>query len=290
MKSFKNRLTIGAILGIFLVFGVLVQTRFYSQNSDKVNKKVTSYLKNKEVAVTPTTVSSLSPTITQESLAVQTSGFCLRVPVLLYHHIQPVGGQSSPSVSRDIFDQQMAYLASSGYTAITAEQLVNALRTQRTLPPKSILITLDDGYRDVYDYAYPIFQKYHLNFNLMIIPGLIGGSDYLSWGQIGEMKGSGLAYFSNHTWSHYTLSRGPLDKVKFEIETAGQQLQDHIGQKIDVFTYPYGSFNNSVISVLQQDGFIGAFSTIPGFWQCDSFIFSLHRSHIGNAPLSVYGL
>ena len=281
MKSFKNRLTIGTILGIFLVFGVLVQTRFYSQSSTKVNKK--------EVTVAPT-VSSLSPTATQESSVVQTSGFCLSVPILLYHHVQPAGNQGSPSVDNDIFDQQMAYLASSGYTAISAEQLVNALRTHTTLPPKSILITLDDGYRDAYDYAYPILQKYHLNFNLMIITGLVGSPNYLSWGQIGEMKGSGLAYFSDHTWSHYTLTRGPLDKVKFEIETAKQQLQDHTGQKIDIFTYPYGSFNDSVISVLQQDEFIGAFSTIPGFWQCDSFIFNLHRNRIGNAPLSVYGL
>lgn len=112
----------------------------------------------------------------------------------------------------------------------------------------------------------------------------------MSWNNLREMHNSGLIYLTDHTWSHYALGSGGEEKIKYEIETAKRQLEDRLGQTVDIFTYPYGAFNNNAINILKQDGFIGAFSTISGFWQCDSFIMSLHRNRIGNSPLSSYGL
>lgn len=223
------------------------------------------------------------------------TGYCINVPVLLYHHVQPDSEakrlwQEALSVDSNIFDQQMSYLVSQGYTAISAKQLVGALLSHTSLPQKSIVLTFDDGYKDVYSYVYPILQKYQIIANLMIATGLVGESDYLSWGEIEEMGRSGLVYFTNHTWSHYPIDQGGYDKVKYEIQTGRKQLEEHVGQNVNIFTYPYGSFNNEAIKVLREDGVLGAFSTIPGFWQCDSFIMTLHRNRVGNAPLSEYGL
>ena len=126
--------------------------------------------------------------------------------------------------------------------------------------------------------------------NFMIATGLLGGSDNMSWDDINQLKQNGLAYFVDHTWSHSAISHGVFDKIQYEILTGKQQLEERTGQSVNIFAYPYGSFNNNAISTLQSDGFIGAFSTIPGVLQCDSFIMTLHRNHIGNAPLSSYGL
>lgn len=123
----------------------------------------------------------------------------------------------------------------------------------------------------------------------MIPTGLMEGADYLSWDQIGELQRSGLIYFTNHTWSHYGLAKGPNDKITYEIQTAKTQLESHLGQAINILTYPYGSFNQNVISLARQLGVIGAFSTIPGSYQCDSIIMELHRMRIGNSSLSYYG-
>ena len=223
------------------------------------------------------------------------TGYCLSVPVLLYHHIQPQSeavrkGQTSLSVDNGIFDRQMQYLLENGYNTINAPTLINALLSHTPLPPKSILITIDDGYKDSFDYAFPILQKYHITANFMIAAGLIGGSDNMTWDDINQLKQSGLAYFVDHTWSHYAVSNGSASKIQYEILTGKQQLEEHTGQSVNIFAYPYGSFNNNAISILQSDGFLGAFSTIPGFLQCDSYIMTLHRNHVGNAPLSSYGL
>lgn len=228
-------------------------------------------------------------------------GFCLHVPVLLYHHIQPLEvakerGQVSLTVDNGIFDRQMAYLVSNGYQTITAGELVDAILTHSSLPAKSIVLTFDDGYLDNYDYAFPTLQKFHLIGNLMVPTGLLGTAfatnQYFSWDQLKSMVDSGTMYAYNHTWSHFPMAQGPVSKDQFEINTSQQELSDHLGKKSSIFVYPYGSGQTTpwVIALLKQDGFTAAFSTLYGYYQCDSNIYALPRIHVGNAPLGTYGL
>lgn len=272
------------------------------------NSKNNRFLQNKHIVNVPhplktsksefptlSPLPSSTPTPSLIPTATPLPGYCLHVPVLLYHHVQPKAlaedlGQIALNVDSQIFDRQMGYLFSQGYTTLSAKKLVAALRDHTSLPQKSIVITFDDGYKSVYDYAYPILQKYHFTGNLMISTGLIGGSQYLSWDQVKEMARNSLIDFTDHTWSHYAINNGTKDKIELEIKTGKQQLEEYTNQQIDIFTYPYGAFDDNAISILEELGFIGAFSTIPGFWQCDSFIMSLHRNRIGNYSLSEYGL
>jgi peptidoglycan/xylan/chitin deacetylase (PgdA/CDA1 family) len=295
-KKSSNKYTLLIILvaifflPYFLVnFGKVLNLTSPKISSDKMmSLKSLGNIRLSPPPPTPTPTSLPTPT------PVPLVGYCLNVPVLMYHHIQPNAesqskGQQALSVDNGQFDLQMGYLAGNGYTLISAQQLVDALIGHAGLPSKSIAVIFDDGYSDIYTYAYPILQKYHIVGNIAVITGLVGGSNYLSWGQIEEMSHSGLMYMTNHTWSHYFITQSS-DKARFEIATAKQQLQDHTGQSINTFVYPFGAINSGAIAALRQEGVTGAFSEIGGHWQCDSFIMALHRTRIGNAPLSYYGL
>lgn len=294
MKILKLTPVISAIFIVFLV-ALLTQPK-----SMPVTQ---TYSEQESPLPSPSTIPSPSPKLQSKSSSTpilgaataQQSGFCLRVPLLLYHHIQPISiaqekGETNLTVSPEYFDNHIAYLASSGYTTITVEQLALALLNHQSLPPKSIVITMDDGYQDIYTYAYPIIQKYHTIVNLMIPTGLMGNPGYLDWGQLKEMAGSGLAFPYNHTWSHASLGKASPEKIEFEIITAQHQLEEQLGKRVSIFAYPYGSENSLVVEFLKSHGFIAALSTIPGFTQCDSFIMSIHRNRVGNAPLTSYGL
>ncbi len=310
INSFKNLSTLRLFsLFIFIILVIFLIPSFYLLNNKlRANNNyihAPKFLKTNAAGSTESAKLSAktpapSPTTLTYSVgtpsAQPTNGYCLRVPVLVYHHIQPEItakqlGQTSLTVDSGFFDQQMSYLASNGYTTLWAADLINALRNHTGLPAKSILVTMDDGYADNDVYALPVLKKYGLKANLMLATGLVGSNpDMLSWNQVQDMKNSGLIYFTNHTWSHYAINHGPQSKIEMEIDTAAEQIKQYTGQDVNIFTYPYGSFNNNAITTLQAKGYIGAFSTIPGFYQCDSFIMTLHRNHIGNAPLSAYGL
>lgn len=278
------------VLGLALVRDIAVLQQIRHTPQDTVVKTVHAQEilpTNTPIPATP----SATPTPTY-------TGFCLRVPVLYYHHIQPwniaqANGQTSLTVTPENFDQQMAYI-SSKYVSISAQQLVDALRNHTELPSNAIAVTLDDAYQDNYTYAFPIFQKYHITASLMVPTGLLGGvgnNSYFTWDQLKQMVNSGIIYAYDHTWSHYPVGSGSPDKDQFEIMTAKQQLESNLGKPVTIFTNPYGTGANNprVVAELEQDGFTGAFSTIPGSYQCDSFIYSLHRTHVGNTSLAAYG-
>ncbi|MBI3341556.1 hypothetical protein HY024_00375 [Candidatus Curtissbacteria bacterium] len=117
---------------------------------------------------TPTPTPTPSPTPTPVY-----TGYCLNVPVIFYHHIQPLAeaktqGHESLTVDNGVFDTQMAYLKSKGYTTISAQQLANALFSKQGVPGHSIVVSVDDGYSDFFSYGYPIAQKF--SFTLTVVP------------------------------------------------------------------------------------------------------------------------
>lgn len=228
-------------------------------------------------------------------------GFCLSAPVLMYHHIEPwseakILGQTSLAVDDNTFAEQMNYLNIHGYTTLFADDLISALINKTAIPPKNIILTFDDGYQDIYDYAFPIAKKYNLKFNLMIPTGLLGVSSgtntYLTWNELSEMVSSGLVKVYNHTWSHYPLGLGNETKDQFEIMTAQNQISQHLGSLPNILAYPYGSGASSLLvhSLLRADGIVAAFSTIPGVYQCTTYIYALRRTRIGNVPFPAFGI
>lgn len=190
----------------------------------------------------------------------------------------------------EYFDMHMNYLVSSGYTALSAERLVTALLNREELPQKSIVVTFDDGYEDNYLYAYPILKKYNITGNVFISTGLMEKEDYMTWEELGEMAESTLVKLYNHTTSHVDIGNASSDQAQKEITTAKMMLQEKLSVTSPIFAYPYGSTSPGAEKTLSNLGYIGAFTTQPGFTQCRSQVLNLHRNHVGNLPLSSYGL
>ena len=75
------------------------------------------------------------------------------VPILCYHRFGNRWGKLA--VTPAAFEAQMEYLARNGYSVISLKQLARFLDGKEALPPKSVVITIDDGYRSTYDIAFP---------------------------------------------------------------------------------------------------------------------------------------
>ena len=90
------------------------------------------------------------------------------IPVLNYHQIND-RDHNALTVPVSEFEREMAYLKAEGYTAITPEQLSNHLKYGSPLPPKPVMITFDDGYRDNYTNAFPILKKYGFTASIFLI-------------------------------------------------------------------------------------------------------------------------
>jgi len=82
-----------------------------------------------------------------------------RFPILLYHHIREYENMLHPlakslSVSPEEFAIQMRYLHEHNWKTITPSEI------QKKVPCKTLVITFDDGYYDVYKNAFPAMKEY----------------------------------------------------------------------------------------------------------------------------------
>lgn len=219
--------------------------------------------------------------------------FCLDVPVFTYHHIQPQDvakekGQELLNVDPVNFENHIKSLIHEGYRIISLEDLVDALEKKKELPTNTVVITLDDGYKDAYTYAFPIAKKYQIPLSVNIITNFIGNPEHVSRANMIEMQKSGFVTFQNHTWYHHSLGIQDGDIIDEQITVAEDTLMEVLGTSSKILVYPYGKYEVSQLDRVKNTGMRAAFSLDVGKTQCASNMYRLPRWKVGNAGPFVY--
>lgn len=210
----------------------------------------------------------------------------IRVPILLYHYVEYVANKNDKmrqelTISPAVFDSQIATLKDAGYTFLTAKELGEMLDGKKQLPQKPILLTFDDGHWDIDTVILPILKKYNVKATAYVIPGFIGGSDFLTSTQLQDVIASGLIEIGAHTVHHLSLKGRPLTTVQYEVTQSKQLLEKQYHLQIVSFAYPYGTFDLQAVNVVKNAGFTTAVSTIPGIMQDQQNRFFLYRIRPG---------
>lgn len=102
------------------------------------------------------------------------------IPVLLYHNV----GHYPEDMMEDgllpeTFEAQMTYFAENGYMIVPLEQAVAHVNGNRKLPPKSIALTIDGGYKDAYTNVFPVLKKHTFTATFFIVPESIGTERFI---------------------------------------------------------------------------------------------------------------
>jgi peptidoglycan/xylan/chitin deacetylase (PgdA/CDA1 family) len=189
-------------------------------------------------------------------------------PILMYHSVNPgAKKENRREVSSEAFERQMRFLKKLGYNVVPLGSLVSFIEEGKQVPARSVAITFDDGYRDVYTYAFPVLKKYNLPATLFVIINEIGrpAADRLSWDEVKEMQDSGLISFGSHC-----IGPEPLVNIKSEEELRRQIflskkiLEERLGQEVLMFSYPEGLFNDQIRYLVREAGYLLAVATSPG--------------------------
>ena len=174
----------------------------------------------------------------------------------MYHKVgtPPAGSRLRPLwVSTEAFEDQIIFLKRSGYTPIRFSDLDRSARTGSPLPPKPVLITFDDGYRNNYLEAFPVLERHGVPAGVFLVYETL--DRYNSWHDpiteawmsmlrkpdLREMADSGLVEFGSHTMRHRNLAQAPLEEARWELEESKHRLEDMLGHEIPFFAYPYGA-------------------------------------------------
>src|SRR5262245_46688267 len=208
---------------------------------------------------------------------------------MYYHSISDAPMRST--VSPPVFRRQMEHLASAGYHVLRFSEAVACLGADTPLPERSVVISLDDGFRDNYEQAFPILAMLGLPATVFLTASYIGGdrlptltrSEYvpqpLDWKQVREMHAHGVE-FGSHTLSHPMLDQVPQAEARREIVESKRLIEDRLGAPVPLFCYPRGHFDETVKDLVREAGYRAACTTQPGTNGPHADLFALRRTYV----------
>jgi peptidoglycan/xylan/chitin deacetylase (PgdA/CDA1 family) len=194
-------------------------------------------------------------------------GFAVRVPVLMYHRVAPADqvGDSLPGlvVRPDRFAAQLEALVAAGWRSITAAELAADLAAGILPPPRTFVITFDDGRSDGYTEAFPILRRLGLVATFYVITGRIGAPNSLSASQLQRLASAGME-IGSHTVDHVPLNTAIPSAARLQLTRSAVQIAAVTGQRPTTFAYPFGGMDPLDQALVRETGYAMAFTVVYG--------------------------
>jgi len=198
------------------------------------------------------------------------------VPIMMYHNVDYVETPEPNTVSPERFDWQMKYLKDRKYNVISLNELVNAIREERSLPRNSVVITFDDGPENNYTYAFKILKKYNFPAIIFMPSRFVDTAKFLKSAQIKEMLSKGIS-IGSHTQTHDYLPDLSREKQVEEIVKSKAELENKFDISVRYFAYPVGGFSEEIKDIVKQAGYKAAVATNRGYDRFNKDVYELNR-------------
>ena len=145
-----------------------------------------------------------------------------------------------------------------------------------------VSLTFDDGWRNIYTNGLPLLQKYNLPSTQYLLTETTSYPDYMTVAMMREFQSKGHE-IASHTVSHAHLPQLSAAKLATELSKSQTFLRNNFGaQTAKNFASPYGEYNDSVITSIQQY-YRSHRSTDVGYNSKDNFnIYNIKVQNITN--------
>lgn len=188
------------------------------------------------------------------------------LPILEYHDLSEKLEKGSSFHAPYVLEQskfyaQMQWLRQHDYNSLTLDQLCHDV-----LPPKSIVLTFDDGHISNYLLAYPILKEFDFSAVFFIITSLVGKPNYLTVEQILHMQDNGMQ-FGSHSVTHPYLLALDRQEMFEEIQQSKLQIEALLNRAAPYFSIPYGFYNQDLLAVGRSVGYQAVFTEDFGYYQ-----------------------
>lgn len=186
-----------------------------------------------------------------------------RFGILVYHRVSPnVPGLAAPyyNVPPEIFRQQLSGLQQLGFTFLALRDVLQRRARRESLPPLTVVVTFDDGFRSVVQQAFPALQELGIPATVFVSTAYVGQSEpfpFDAWGQAytgiapadsylpmgfeecAKLMSSQLVEIGAHTHSHADF-RGRPAVFRRDMEACLATLSEKLNVTCPTFAFPYG--------------------------------------------------
>ncbi|SDL52024.1 Polysaccharide deacetylase [Geoalkalibacter ferrihydriticus] len=215
--------------------------------------------------------------------------------VFVYHRF---GDDRHPStnVSLEVFRGQLELLRDGDYSVLALGEVVRRLRAGRSLPTRTVVITIDDAYDSFGTGGLPLLREFGYPATLFVNTDSVGRPGYLDWDDLRRMRDAGIE-IGNHSAAHAHMAAPAAkedrsawrERMRDDLVRAQQALTAQLGDEPRLFAYPYGEFSRDLIELVRELGFHAAAAQHSGVVSSHSDLFALPRFPMGGPFATVEG-
>ena len=214
------------------------------------------------------------------------------LPILMYHRVAP---ESSRRLARfcvtpRAFEEQLRYLRDAGYYSVSLEQWQRATDLKQPLPGRPIMLTFDDGYLDVFTYAWPLLKRYGFSATVFLVADYVGGVNgwdkaygetipLMGWDDARRLRDQGII-FGAHSTTHRPMTSLTIPDIAREGARARAILDRELGLPTTAFAYPYGDCDAVVQHLIGACGYVFGLTCRPGKSRFQDNLLALPRIEV----------
>jgi len=202
-----------------------------------------------------------------------------RISILMYHQVgrfAPMRRHRANYCDAGRFARQMALLKSTGCAVLDLDTALAALRGERPLPPRAVVLSFDDAYVNFIEHALPVLLRHGFPAVVYAISGWLGRR--MRWSepqpdrarpllmdaaQLREVQAAGIT-IGSHSVTHARLAGLAPEVQHRELADSRAALQDRLGAAVDHLCYPFGSFDASAVEQAAAAGYVSATTCLRG--------------------------
>jgi peptidoglycan/xylan/chitin deacetylase (PgdA/CDA1 family) len=189
----------------------------------------------------------------------------------------------------------MQALKDARVTVIPMKDFLAWRRGEKPVPDPCIVITMDDGWKSVYELAFPVLKEFGYPFTIFLYKKFVnGGGKSLSTAEINDMMAAG-AEVGSHSVSHpykrvidakfRQSPEGGEAFLRMEMKDSKQFFEDLLGVPVPAYAYPGGFFSPREQEIGHEAGYEAMFTVNPAKVTWDTPAAAIGRYIvIGNDP------
>ncbi|HAR20883.1 MAG TPA: hypothetical protein DCR46_09475 [Cytophagales bacterium] len=167
--------------------------------------------------------------------------------VLMYHQIDPARSDAL-TVKLEDFEKQLRYLLRNHYYIISLSDVLSCIQNGTPFPPKSVLLTFDDGYQNNYDYLLPLLKKYQIKATIFLPVRFIGKTNVWDQGNEPIMDYDKLNAarphfeYALHSFSTQNMAEMSNTQLAEDLSACFATLKENKFNFLPALAYPYGRY------------------------------------------------
>lgn len=199
-----------------------------------------------------------------------------KLRVLEYHSISTNGFEDQITISKEKIIKHFDHLKKHGYQTMWLSEVEQYQKQNKNLPPKTVVLTFDDGYKNNYTELYPLLKEYGFKATCFMVLGRIGKNidwpgqyvnntmELMTKEQLLEI-GSHIE-IAHHTFKHDNYTKITFDEIDKDLQLCNKVIENERLHVFPALAYTFGRYyrkkgpqQQQLFDILKKNGISYAF-------------------------------